>query len=347
MHWKPYIVLLLTFFLQTAYSHIEPADTVKTDTLKKIKHKSKSYAVPIIFFSPETKWAIGGAGNFAMNLHHPSKTGRLSNVQFAFNYSQLKQSLIAIPFQLWFYGDKYNIYGETNLYNYNFLYFGIGNHQDKNYQETYELYFPRIRLNLLHRMANNLFGGLRYGLDDFHMINLQQNGQLNSGTVTGGKGGRTSGIGLVAKYDNRDKLFYPGKGYLVELFVQNDSKYSGSNFNFTKYSLDASTYLTLAKNHIMAFNAFTSIIGGEAPFFGMSLLGGPKRMRGFYEGRYRDNNAWVLQAEYRVLIYKRFGAVVFSGIGSVSDNMKDYINPYVRLTYGAGARYIFDPAQHF
>ncbi len=41
----------------------------------------------------------------------------------------------------------------------------------------------------------------------------------------------------------------------------------------------------------------------------MSLLGGTRRMRGYYEARFRDQNAALLQSELRFDVYKRLGAV--------------------------------------
>lgn len=54
-----------------------------------------------------------------------------------------------------------------------------------------------------------------------------------------------------------------------------------------------------------------------APFNALSLLGGSRRLRGYYEGRYRDQNSALVQAELRVDVFKRLGAVVFGGVGAL------------------------------
>jgi len=61
-------------------------------------------------------------------------------------------------------------------------------------------------------------------------------------------------------------------------------------------------------------------------------------MRGYYDGRYRDKDQVVLQAEYRMPVYRRLGAVVFGGIGNVSNNC-DYIAlEGLKYSYGGGLR---------
>ena len=343
-----FLILLLKYgYAQTSTDSSLQSIPIKTSTSPVPYKKSKFVAVPVFYYEPETRFGIGVAGNYKIHFAFDSTEKRASNVQFSVSATQLHQVIIAFPFQLWLNKEKYNIYGETNFYKYNYLFFGIGNSEPKDFKERYSLRFPRIRINALKRIITNLYAGIRYSLDNFHMHKLDTAGELITGKITGGRGGKTSGLGVEIKYDTRDMPYYPTKGSFIELFTQSDSKYTGSNFNFNKFSFDASTYYTLLKQHTFAFNIYTAIIDGNPPFNQMALLGGPKRMRGFYEGRYRDKNAWVAQTEYRVVIYKKLGAVVFSGIGSVSDNLSSYFNRYVRFTYGAGVRYNFDTTQHF
>jgi outer membrane protein assembly factor BamA len=61
-------------------------------------------------------------------------------------------------------------------------------------------------------------------------------------------------------------------------------------------------------------------------------------MRGYYAGRFRDKNQGVLQAEYRVPLFGRMGAVGFAGIGNVGPELKDIDFKCLKYSYGGGLR---------
>jgi hypothetical protein len=77
----------------------------------------------------------------------------------------------------------------------------------------------------------------------------------------------------------------------------------------------------------------------------MGMLGGSKKMRGFYEGRYRDNNLVLLQAEYRRKIFWWLGFTVFASAGEVAHRADAFSSRFIRYTYGSGLRLTFDDAQ--
>ena len=65
-------------------------------------------------------------------------------------------------------------------------------------------------------------------------------------------------------------------------------------------------------------------------------------MRGYYDGRYKDLDQMIFQAEYRFPIYKRFSAVAFGGTGSVAKNFADYALNDFKYSYGGGIRFAVD-----
>jgi hypothetical protein len=93
----------------------------------------------------------------------------------------------------------------------------------------------------------------------------------------------------------------------------------------------------------LATRFFSESIEGEAPFISQALLGGTRLMRGFYEGRYRDDNSAVVQAEYRRDLFWRFGAVAFGAAGMVAPEYGQLSLNNLRYTYGAGIRFAIDP----
>ncbi len=47
----------------------------------------------------------------------------------------------------------------------------------------------------------------------------------------------------MALYDTRDNVFFSSDGWYVETLLQRNASWTGSDFNYTTFSVDASTFL--------------------------------------------------------------------------------------------------------
>jgi outer membrane translocation and assembly module TamA len=75
------------------------------------------------------------------------------------------------------------------------------------------------------------------------------------------------------------------------------------------------------------------------PLRSLASFGGNNSMRGYYDGRYRDKDQLVFQAEYRIPVYGKWGVVVFGSTGDVSSKFTDYTFGDLKYSYGAGIRF--------
>jgi outer membrane protein assembly factor BamA len=231
-------------------------------------------------------------------------------------------------------------------YRYNYYYFGQGQHDVP--AELYGVNFPRVRVNVFRRISKvnprkpgrGLYAGLRYQYEHYDVTSVVANGELTTGSVPGSSGSLLSGAGTGLFYDSRDNVFYPNRGVVADLSFLSHGQAVGSQVRFDRYVADISTYHPLGNRAILALNYVLSLTGGgTAPFNALSLLGGTKRGRGFYEGRYRDENAALLQAELRLRVWRRLGAVAFGSVGTLG-NRRDFLrlnDP--KAAYGAGLRF--------
>lgn len=309
--------------------------------------RSKRYLIsglPVIFYTPETRFAFGGTALSIFNFRRDSVGAQKSSLSLGVLYTQNKQMLLNLPFNLFLRNRAYHLYGEVayNRFFYNF--YGVGNDQPPGFVERYGIEFPRVRLTALKKLRPHVYAGLRYAFDKFSLFDLQPSGQLIGGQIPGSKGGVVSGLGLVALYDSRDYIFYPSRGAWAELVVYHDNPLTGSSFRYTRVTLDMCKYLHYGAN-ILALNAYVLYSDADLPFFQMGLLGGQKKMRGFYEGRFRDNNALIFQAEYRRHLFWLLGVTVFANTGQVAARYDEFRAKHWRYTYGAGIRLMLDPAQ--
>lgn len=338
-----FITILISLFPILLFA--QKADSLSVDTVKKIK-RNRFYGFPVFFYLPETRFGAGGAGIYSFRFKSNSTNARPSRVNFGFAVTQNRQLLLYFPYQLFPQNGNYNIYGEIGWYRYNFYFFGVGNEQAPDYSEKYAVDFPRIRINALRRLKQGLYAGVRLWYEDWRLSELDQNGQLVMETIPGSNGGMVSGAGVVINYDTRNNIFFPEKGVLIEGAFQSFGKSTGSEFTFTRTLVDAAAYIKPLKSGVVAFNGIADLNSGTPPFYLMALMGGTKRMRGFYEGRFRDNNLVLLQTEWRQHIWKRFGAVAFGGAGIVADKVSNMHIANTRFTYGLGLRFTLDKKEH-
>lgn len=337
------LVLTLACGLPLLAQQQVPADST---TRQKLLRKSSFIPVPILYYTPETRWAGGLAALYAFRTRGQSDAARPSQLQLGLAYTQERQVLIYLPFQLFSKDESQQAYGELGYYRYVYQFFGIGNDTRLADEESYSVSFPRLRLNALRLVAPHHYLGLRYWWDNYRITDTQEGGLLAQDDISGSQGGQVSGGGLVWNYDSRDQIFYPTKGFWTEAEVWTSAQVLGSDFNFSRLALDAVGYFSKNEKHVLAVNAWLVYTQGEVPFQQLSFLGGPKKLRGHFEGRFRDNNLWVLQAEYRALIRGRFGATLFGGMGAVSPQLKGLFGQAVHLGFGLGLRFMLSKKDH-
>ncbi len=295
------------------------------------------FGVPIVFFTPDTRWGIGAAGIITF----PTRPRR-SNLTFNLNYTQNKQILIFFPFQWLSHNNGYRFYGEVGWYRYQYRYFGTGNENPNDYVETYTAKFPRFRLTAAKRVLGGSLLGLRAYLDNYQIVSVSSGGELENGAVTGSHGGLSSSLGPVWISDSRDNTFYPKNGWLTEIALTGESKLTGSDFKFAKCSFDVAGYFPFGKC-ILAVNGMAIFTAGDVPFFQLSPIGGPRRLRGYPDGKFRDKHMMLGQAEFRFPIAWRFKGVLFAGAGSVFGTPGE--SAKLRPNGGAGLRIEFDRRQ--
>jgi len=333
-----FFLIGVLFFSLGIYSTNAPSDSLRS------KKRVLVSGFPIIFYAPETRFGYGAAGICLFNFKKDSIGAPRSTVNLGFTYTQNKQILFYLPYILFVKNRSYQIYGELAYNRYNYNYYGVGNDQPKNYVEVYGIEFPRLRATALKKVRKNFYLGFRYAYDNYSLYNLDPVGQLSKKIIPGSTGGTVSGFGLVTLYDSRDYIFYPSKGWWGELVLYKDDHFTGSSFNYTRIAFDVCRYLSYKKN-ILALNLYTIYSDTDLPFFQMGALGGQKKMRGFYEGRYRDNNLLVFQAEYRRHLFWLLGFTIFGDAGQVASRYDRFNAQDWHYTYGAGLRLTIDKLQ--
>ena len=230
---------------------------------------------------------------------------------------------------------------EYNLYFYSFpgYFWGIGyeNASNDDNKSKYKRLQNQVKVDFLFRLAPNLYLGPGASFNyikgkDFENISLLE-GQSSTNISVG------SGISLV--YDSRDFLTNAYKGIYLKIEQNFYPSFLGNKNSFNLTDLIFDYYCPLWKGAIWATDFHSMLNYGDTPWTMMAKLGGSSRMRGYYEGQYRDNNIVELQTELRQHIWKRNGIAVWVGGGNVFQNFDRFKWSHTLPAYGLGYRWEF------
>jgi outer membrane protein assembly factor BamA len=165
-------------------------------------------------------------------------------------------------------------------------------------------------------------------------------GKLFSGSIQGSDEARISGLMAVFNLDSRDNIYSPNYGSFIESSARFSSTNFGASYGFNKFFIDMRTYLSITKKSLLALQLYNENSYGDVPFQDMAWFGGGERGRGYFNGRFIDNQMYVLQGEVRRKITERFRIAGFILFGEVAEVTSDYFSD-VKRSFGGGIRWQF------
>lgn len=151
-----------------------------------------------------------------------------------------------------------------------------------------------------------------------------------------------SGLGPTVAYDTRDNVFNAYTGYFITLETLVNHSAFGSDRNYSLFELKANRYLALKESQRLALRLFLKVGAGDVPFEDQAVIG-LTDLRGYSSGKYRADQKYTIQGEYRWTFYKKFGMVAFAGIGWVADRMSEIRLEDTLPSVGVGLRYMMIP----
>lgn len=312
------------------------------------KEKNGVFVLPLIYYTPDTRWAFGAAGvcYFKVIAKDTSeKDTRVSNTQFLVDYTQNKQFDVWGQWNVFTHNENYLFKGEVRYRNFPDRFYGIGNRTLKENEERYVYNLISFKTLALKKLAPAVFAGVDYHFEKEYNFTYAPDGALQTGTITGYNGGIQSAIGLVGIYDSRDNIINTYKGILLEVSSYFYKKQLGSTFDFTYLNLLYHQFWQLKKKHILGLQVKGRYGYGNIPFLDMSAVGNDDLLRGYPKNRYRDRSSIGTQIEYRFPLFWRLGMVVFGGAGDVFSKISDLSLDHLKYSYGTGLRFAVNPAE--
>jgi len=290
---------------------------------------------PNLGYSPETRWYIGGVALFNIDRFHDSIT-RVSNIKPEINFTQNKQVILSLNFNLYSKSNNWVVYGENSFSKFPENYWGIGNNTSEENIQSYEANRIEFENEFLHKILPSFYGGIKFRYENIY--NVTGTGEFLSDLgVQGSQGGISSGFGYNLQFDTRDNILNAKSGSLLNFSNVFFSSATGSEFNFINYEGDIRKFISITGADIIGMQLKGVFNSGLPPFRMLALLGSDSDMRGYYNGRFRDNNYLSMQAEYRRFIWKFVGVAVFAGAGRVAPDL-DFAIAGFKHSIGGGLR---------
>ncbi len=338
--------LFIVLFFANLYSGLCQSDSAtapkplsKFDKFNaKAENLFKVMPVPLFSYSLDAGNVFGLAKFNLFHLYKNDTITRPSKFSEVFTVSTKGRINASVSNELLLKDNKYIILSFFNYRKQPEYFFGIGNDVTKANLE--EISSNRIKasvtgLKLVHKY---LYAGIAVDVTNYFNIKTDTNSYLIKNNTPGLHGGWSVGAGLAGAYDSRDNRYNPSKGaYIISSFMAHP-EFIGSEYQFTKFQLDARKFFNPWLRHVIAIQTTTTIADGNIPFYELAFLGGDSKMRGYYEGAFRDKSLIDGQIEYRMPIWSIFGITSWIGTGRVAPGYSDMALEGLKLSYGGGIR---------
>ena len=291
--------------------------------------------LPNVFYTPETKIA----GGLVLGYYRPLDMGSpTSSIQLAAIYTQRRQYYLQfMPEAYWSHG-RWWVTSEVWLSQYPNAFNGIGPAASADQEEEYTARIADVQGSIQRRVRAGWHAGLRVRVRAEDITEVAADGLLDTQPIPGRTGATTVGAGVVTTWDQRDNLYFPRQGYYMEARAVLHRADASQQHTFARFTVDARRYWPVATNHVLALNGYAEAVAGTAPFQLLPLLGGADRMRGYREGRYRDNVLALVQGAYRFPLVWRFKGAVFANAGNVAPRIGQFGQSTMKYAVGGGLR---------
>jgi outer membrane protein assembly factor BamA len=265
---------------------------------------------------------------------------RPSGMGLSLLVSQNRQFSINLMPDLWWGNSRFHLAGELKWQHWPDRFYGIGNNTRTEDEEYYVSRIAGIKLDMMTSPREGLYTGILLEIESNNIVEYDSvsHAILPGGSIPGSSHSAISGIGLGAAWDSRSDILLPDAGSYFQFRTVYFNKAMGSTHSYSKWILDLRNYRELGKGHLLYLQAYLKLhIGPAIPFRNIALLGGDRFLRGYFKGRYRDNNLFLAQAEYHSPLLWRLSLVAFAGAGDVFHSTLSEVR--IKPAAGIGLRY--------
>lgn len=307
----------------------------RIDTAKRVN----VLAIPVLFRTPETGWAYGLSSSINFKTSHKNDSlTRTSTITAMGIFSQRQQNVQALDATIYFPREKYILYFNSSHSYFPDNFWGIGTFSKNNDKERYVFEQVAISSHIKRQFLKHTFFGVIADYQNLFRLRYNTGGIMDTSTFIGKSNYNVTGFGLTASYDSRNFTFWPTRGVFIQTQFTSYNKELASSYSFNKWMLEFRGFYQIYKGHILAMQVYNYATFGQTPYRSLANFGGAGNMRGFYQGRFRDNSMYSLIGEYRAHIFWKLSACLFGGIGDVYSSFNQIQTSTMKTSFGGGLR---------
>ncbi|MFD2602726.1 BamA/TamA family outer membrane protein [Flavobacterium suzhouense] len=293
-----------------------------------IKKKFDITGIPIVSYNDAYGSIVGLNSMAFFNLNKKDTISPASIAGLGGGFSENKTWFITLFSQLYLDEDKWRVTAGIGFGNINFQYYESSNEGEEGFVD-YSNITEFAAFRVMRQIVPHFYGG---GIIKFQHSKTHFETGIDSIA-------NANGLGISFMYDTRDDVYYPEQGWKAAITYVANSEWLGSKESFHSIRAYSNYYWKINNRMVLANRASIFSGMGTVPFFGQHTVGG-KDIRGYTEGKYRGNQVYSIQSEYRWNFYRRWGTVGFFGM-AFTGNPSSGALP----AGGAGIRFKAIPSQ--
>ena len=314
---------------------------------KDTTRKASFMPIPVFGYAQETGFEFGLGSIYSFYIDKADTTNRSSNFFGAASYSTKKTYNVTLRGDAWTKRNDYHFIGEMRFRNMPFNFYGIGNNTSHVDEDRLVQRMVKVQFDAEKAFAKNTYTGISLGFENHKFTDKENGGIYNNSNLIDKDGGSVFFVGVSQSYDTRNSNNYPTKGFFGRVSYQYAPPIFGDgNFTGSQIKVNIRNFWSLAPKVVLGVQGlYHTLQSSNTSFYLLPQMGNDEMMRGYYGGRYRDENLLAAQAEIRYRFMERLGMVVFGGAGKVFANEEKQLLKNFKPNYGIGGRYFFDPAK--
>jgi hemolysin activation/secretion protein len=333
------LFLFLSLFF--SYTVVLGQDSTATKTSR--KQRSGLAAIPMINYNRTQGFVAGALVSYFYKINKKDTISPSSSTGLIGIYTEQKSYALLTYSQLYFAEDRWRVQAAIGTMDINFQFYyenpmtSVGNFYD--YSTKANIISLQVQRNIFKRVYLGPLASFVKSTTTYGFPNEQGNDSVSVSSL--------NNLGYIISNDTRDHVQYPTRGMFMMFKNQFYRNWVGSDYAFERYHVTFNQFTKLnPKNdkHVLAMRASFNIASGTVPFEGQTVVGGDD-IRGYSQGRYRNDQVYTLQAEYRWNFYKRFGIVAFAGLASAVKHIGDIPDNDLLLGVGGGLRFKMLPSE--
>ncbi len=319
------------------FSNISLIAQTKNDSVKRINYA----AIPMLNYNPSFGFSLGAMANAYYRMNIGDTISPSSSTGVFGTYTSNKSYFAAVFQKFYLQQDRWRITLAAGAGNLNFQYWqdlpvAAGQFIDFSTEATFAM--AKIERKVYKKLYAGVHGTYtmaktEFDVPDFFPDSLRFDER------------NMNNLGYLLNYDLRDHHMNPYSGYNISFKATYYRKWMNSSNDFNNLELVYNHYYQIKnERNILVTHIKATISTGDVPFQAQNVVGGDD-IRGYSAGKYRNNQVYTIQTEYRWRFDKKMGMVGFFGLASAVDNVKNITFNELLPGVGLGFRYLMIPKE--